>query len=84
MAGDSSSSSSTSRELDQTPTWAVAGICAVMIVISIVLEKVLHRVGKVSSSSHKPLQPNWVLFCSRLYTPLLFSSSSLHLFSSLV
>ena len=49
MAGDSSSSTSASRELDQTPTWAVAGICAVMIIISIVLEKVLHRVGKVSS-----------------------------------
>ncbi|KAL6339035.1 hypothetical protein AAG906_024186 [Vitis piasezkii] len=46
MAGDSSSSTSASRELDQTPTWAVAGICAVMIIISIVLEKVLHRVGK--------------------------------------
>lgn len=45
MAGDSSSSSS--RELDQTPTWAVAAVCAVMIIISIVLEKVLHRVGKV-------------------------------------
>ncbi|KAJ9670975.1 hypothetical protein PVL29_027113 [Vitis rotundifolia] len=46
MAGDSSSSTSASRELDQTPTWAVAGICAVIIIISIVLEKVLHRVGK--------------------------------------
>ncbi|RVW55035.1 MLO-like protein 8 [Vitis vinifera] len=51
MAGDSSSSTSASRELDQTPTWAVAGICAVMIIISIVLEKVLHRVGKCFSIS---------------------------------
>ena len=48
MAGESSSSSS--RELDQTPTWAVAAVCAVMIIISIVLEKVLHKFGKVLSS----------------------------------
>ncbi|OVA01463.1 Mlo-related protein [Macleaya cordata] len=34
------------RELDQTPTWAVATVCAVIILISILLEKVLHRLGK--------------------------------------
>ncbi|EXB56285.1 MLO-like protein 5 [Morus notabilis] len=34
------------RELDQTPTWAVASVCAVIIVISIILEKVLHLVGE--------------------------------------
>lgn len=39
---------STARELDQTPTWAVASVCAVIIVISIILEKVLHLVGEVS------------------------------------
>ncbi|XP_050378364.1 MLO-like protein 9 [Argentina anserina] len=33
------------RELDQTPTWAVAGVCFVIIVISIVLEKFLHLIG---------------------------------------
>ncbi|PON90499.1 Mlo-related protein [Trema orientale] len=38
--------SSTARELDQTPTWAVASVCAVIIVISIILEKVLHLVGE--------------------------------------
>lgn len=36
------------RELDQTPTWAVAAVCAVIIIISILLEKVLHMVGEVS------------------------------------
>ncbi|KAI3921943.1 hypothetical protein MKX01_005632 [Papaver californicum] len=35
-----------SRELDQTPTWAVAIVVAVIIVLSIILEKVLHRVGE--------------------------------------
>ncbi|GMP44439.1 hypothetical protein CsSME_00013367 [Camellia sinensis var. sinensis] len=34
------------RELDQTPTWAVALVCAVIILISILLEKLLHHVGE--------------------------------------
>lgn len=38
---------SEARKLDQTPTWAVAGVCAVIIIISIVLEKVLHKLGTV-------------------------------------
>lgn len=33
------------RELDQTPTWAVAGVCAVIVLISILLEMTLHHVG---------------------------------------
>lgn len=36
------------RELDQTPTWAVAVVCAVIVVISIVLEKLLHAIGEVT------------------------------------
>ena len=51
MAGDSSGSSS--RELDQTATWAVAGVCAVMIIISIVLEKSLHKIGMVRDNTLK-------------------------------
>ncbi|XP_068305351.1 MLO-like protein 9 [Pyrus communis] len=34
------------RELDQTPTWALAAVCFLIIIISIVLEKVLHMVGE--------------------------------------
>ncbi|XP_057957053.1 MLO-like protein 10 [Malania oleifera] len=49
MAGTSTSS----RELDQTPTWAVAGVCAAMILISIVLEKFLHKVGMWLLHKHK-------------------------------
>lgn len=41
------SSDSTQRKLDQTPTWAVASVCAVMIIISILVEKVLHKLGTV-------------------------------------
>ncbi|XP_052176044.1 MLO-like protein 9 [Diospyros lotus] len=41
MAGGHSGS----RELDRTPTWAVALVCAVIVMISIALEKVLHSVA---------------------------------------
>ncbi|KAK9928454.1 hypothetical protein M0R45_025589 [Rubus argutus] len=41
MAGGGSAG----RELDQTPTWALAGVCFIIIIISIVLEKVLHMIG---------------------------------------
>nr|GEY64819.1 MLO-like protein 8 [Tanacetum cinerariifolium]GEY64821.1 MLO-like protein 8 [Tanacetum cinerariifolium] len=41
------------RQLDQTPTWAVAGVCAVIIVISIALEKVLHIFGNYLTGRRK-------------------------------
>ncbi|KAK1441362.1 hypothetical protein QVD17_07212 [Tagetes erecta] len=41
------------RQLDQTPTWAVAGVCAIIIIISIALEKLLHKLGKVFTDRHK-------------------------------
>lgn len=44
-----------SRELDQTPTWAVATVCAVIILISIVLEKFLHMLGAVIAKFQKQL-----------------------------
>ncbi|MFS7890419.1 hypothetical protein Hanom_Chr00s000059g01618791 [Helianthus anomalus] len=47
MAGGDDYSSE--RKLDQTPTWAVAGVCAIIIIVSIALEKVLHKLGKVVS-----------------------------------
>lgn len=37
-----------SRELDQTATWAVAAVCAVIVLISILLEKGLHHFGEVN------------------------------------
>ncbi|KAE8701288.1 MLO-like protein 10 [Hibiscus syriacus] len=45
--------SSGERKLDQTPTWAVAGVCAVIIIISITLEKVLHKLGTWFTERHK-------------------------------
>lgn len=52
MAATESTGAQT-RELDETPTWAVAGVSAVMIIISIVLEKVLEKVGEWLTEKHK-------------------------------
>lgn len=41
------SSGSTERTISQTPTWAVATVCAVIIIVSICLEKGLHKLGTV-------------------------------------
>ncbi|KAL1535175.1 MLO-like protein 9 [Salvia divinorum] len=42
-----------SRELDQTPTWAVSLVCAVIIIISLLLEKTIYLVGKTFSNRKK-------------------------------
>ncbi|CAA2999909.1 MLO 8 [Olea europaea subsp. europaea] len=47
MAGDDS------RGIDQTPTWAVSVLCAIIIIISIALEKILHKVGTWLTDRHK-------------------------------
>nr|KAJ0219553.1 hypothetical protein LSAT_V11C300128460 [Lactuca sativa] len=41
------------RQLDQTPTWAVSGVCAIIIIVSIALEKLLHKLGKFFTDKHK-------------------------------
>lgn len=35
------------RTLDVTPTWAVAAVCAIIVIISILLEKLIHKIAKV-------------------------------------
>lgn len=35
------------RQLDVTPTWAVAAVCAVIVIISILLEKLIHKFATV-------------------------------------
>lgn len=42
-----------SRELDQTPTWAVASVCAIIVLISILLEKALHHIGQWFTEKRK-------------------------------
>jgi mlo protein len=33
--------------LEHTPTWIVASICSIIVVISLLFERLLHRLGKV-------------------------------------
>lgn len=35
------------RSLEQTPTWAVAAVCFVLVAISIIIEHIIHLIGKV-------------------------------------
>ncbi|KAG7648649.1 MLO-like protein 5 [Arabidopsis thaliana] len=41
------------RQLDQTPTWAVSTVCGVIILISIILELIIHKVGEVFERKKK-------------------------------
>jgi len=36
------------RTLEETPTWAVAVVCFVLLAISIFIEHIIHAIGKVS------------------------------------
>ncbi|KAJ9540452.1 hypothetical protein OSB04_026958 [Centaurea solstitialis] len=38
--------SSEGRSLEQTPTWAVATVCSVLVLISIVIEHIIHMIGQ--------------------------------------
>ncbi|XP_028756986.1 MLO-like protein 6 [Neltuma alba] len=41
------------RNLEETPTWAVALVCFVLILISIIIEHILHLIGKWLKKKHK-------------------------------
>nr|XP_043615552.1 MLO-like protein 9 [Erigeron canadensis] len=41
------------RGLDETATWSVAMVCAIIVVLSIMLEKMLHHIGHYLKERHK-------------------------------
>lgn len=41
------------RSLEETPTWAVAVVCFVLVAISIIIEYIIHLIGKWFKSQHK-------------------------------
>ncbi|KAA3464659.1 MLO-like protein 12 isoform X1 [Gossypium australe] len=41
------------RSLEETPTWAVAVVCLVLLVISIIIEHAIHMLGKWFKKRHK-------------------------------
>ncbi|KAI4385504.1 hypothetical protein MLD38_003522 [Melastoma candidum] len=46
-------SGSGGRTLEQTPTWAVAVVCFVLVLISIVIESIIHLIGHWLKKKHK-------------------------------
>ncbi|KAM6578831.1 hypothetical protein CsatB_030668 [Cannabis sativa] len=41
------------RSLEQTPTWAVAVVCLVLVFVSIIIEHIIHLIGKWFKKKHK-------------------------------
>ncbi|KAL8240027.1 hypothetical protein R6Q59_013382 [Mikania micrantha] len=46
-------SSASERSLEETPTWAVALVCSVFIIISVIIEHGIHSLGKLFHKKHK-------------------------------
>ncbi|KAA8550422.1 hypothetical protein F0562_002106 [Nyssa sinensis] len=44
---------SAGRSLEETPTWAVAVVCLVLVAISLVIEHIIHLIGKWLKKKHK-------------------------------
>ncbi|XP_043698916.1 MLO-like protein 12 [Telopea speciosissima] len=44
---------STGRSLEETPTWAVAVVCFVLVLVSIFIEQIIHFIGKWLIRKHK-------------------------------
>ncbi|WVZ62555.1 hypothetical protein U9M48_012293 [Paspalum notatum var. saurae] len=57
MAGggeaEASGDATTEITLQYTPTWIVAAVCSVIVLISLLFERMLHRLGKVRAHSHQ-------------------------------
>ncbi|KAF7817707.1 MLO-like protein 9 [Senna tora] len=51
--GDVDGDGSPARELDETSTWAVSLVCAIIVMISIILEEVIHKIAKVFEKKRK-------------------------------
>lgn len=51
MGGGGGGRGGEEKPLENTPTWIVASVCSVIVVISFALERLLHFLGKVT---HKP------------------------------
>ncbi|KAF9595586.1 hypothetical protein IFM89_001058 [Coptis chinensis] len=41
------------RSLEETPTWAVAVVCFALVVVSIIIEHIIHLIGKWLTKKHK-------------------------------
>jgi uncharacterized membrane protein YecN with MAPEG domain len=51
MAGGGAKADGAEITLEHTPTWIVASVCSIIVVISLLFERLLHRLGKVRTST---------------------------------
>ncbi|CAN6171541.1 unnamed protein product [Urochloa humidicola] len=58
MAGGTAAEAGVAAEitLEHTPTWIVASVCSVIVVISLLFERMLHRLGKRLLKKSKKIQ----------------------------
>ncbi len=61
------------RSLEQTPTWAVAAVATVFVLVSLLLERGLHRLGKVKALSVSVSVSVCLSLSLSLSLPLLFA-----------
>lgn len=61
--GGDASAAASEMKLEFTPTWIVAAVCSLIVFISLVVERLLHRLGKV------PPFPSFVAFFPPSETP---------------
>ncbi|WVZ74988.1 hypothetical protein U9M48_023097 [Paspalum notatum var. saurae] len=62
MAGGGGAGDAPEITLEHTPTWIVASVCSVIVLISLLFERLLHRLGKrLSKGRRKPARhaPSW-------------------------
>ncbi|VAI68739.1 unnamed protein product [Triticum turgidum subsp. durum] len=56
MAGGASGGGAVEITLEHTPTWIVASVCSLIVLISLLFERLLHRLGKrLTKGRRKPL-----------------------------
>uniref|UniRef100_A0A453QDI7 MLO-like protein n=1 Tax=Aegilops tauschii subsp. strangulata TaxID=200361 RepID=A0A453QDI7_AEGTS len=56
MAGGAGGGGAAEITLERTPTWIVASVCSVIVLISLLFERLLHRLGKrLTKGRRKPL-----------------------------
>lgn len=55
------------RSLEETPTWAVSLVCFVLVAISILIEHIIHLIGKVIINCLAILFPIIIIIYSEIY-----------------
>ena len=55
------------RSLEQNPTWAVSVVCSAFVIVSLLIEQVIHHVGNVRFCQHTVQFNILLLFCTYIW-----------------